>query len=101
MARPLAFFLCAVLVSAGFELALSACITSTTCCPATPEFPAEKAPLQISEVHNYDSMGNLDPLPFDFHDSTIEISGKQVVIRYSVDGVENKVTYKILAAQHP
>jgi len=101
MVRPLAFFLCAALVSAVFELALSGCLSSACECPATPELPTEKAPLPITKVHNYNAMGNLDPLPFDFQGSTIGISGKQVVIHYSVDGMDNQVTYKILPAQHP
>lgn len=100
MARALAFFLCAALLSGGVELALSGCFGATCKCPATPEFPAEKAPLPISKVHNYNSVGDLDPLPFDLQDATIEITDKRVVIHYSVDGVDNQVSYKILAAQN-
>lgn len=99
MVRALSFFLCAAFASAGFEFVLAGCFSPTCGCPSMPEFPAEKAPLPISEAHNYNAMGNLDPLPFDFAGSTIEISGKHVVIHYSVDGVDHQVTYKILAAQ--
>lgn len=99
MVKALAAFVCAAALSAALHVSLSSCGGADCGCPAQPEFPVQRSALPIVAADNFNAMGNGDPLPFDFSGATMEIAGKQLVIRYVVDGDARETIYDIVPSR--
>jgi hypothetical protein len=95
--KAVAFFVVATLLSATITSLSSGCVIGGgDCeCPVTPDRPGRQAALPIDEASAFNEGGNDDPLPTDPIGGTVDVTGDQLVIRYTHAGAVREVIYDV------
>ena len=76
--------------------ASTGCALSGDCdCGETPPLPEAQEPLPISQAFSYDEQVNEAPVPVDLSAGTVEVTGEQVIVRYTDGATEHAVTYDV------
>jgi hypothetical protein len=98
VSKLLAVFVVSALLSAALQLTAAGCSPAQDecSCPAPTKWPPKKAERPITDAKNKDPMGRSEVLPLDLSTGTIQVDGENVVIRYTVSGVEREVIYAVL-----
>jgi hypothetical protein len=95
MIRGVLVLLAAFGVSSGVAIVIQGCDSQCNC-TRTPALPEAQAPLPGLEIQSYDRQGNVDQLPVNPENGTIEVTGNTVVISYQQAGVAHRVVYDVV-----
>jgi hypothetical protein len=95
--RELAAFLLAFAGSATIGAVCSGCGSDSQCL-VTPDPPAAQPPLGVKSLETFGvgADGHLETTLKDPENSTVEVKGGSIVIRYDTQGVHHEVVYDIV-----
>ncbi len=64
-------------------------------CPETPEYPEPQGPLSGLVVTSHDQYGKELPPPVEPEGGSIEVTGREVIVRYTQGSVAHQLVYAI------